>query len=407
MIKELLPRLLIGALLLALAAWLLHSTEWQEIQVPTPARGEALRDPYYATQQLLRELGGTVAKRQDLNALPPPQGRLMLSGQHWDLFAGRAEGLQAWVQGGGHLIIPGTLVEHDALEDWLPVVSADRLPEPRSSAAAPGTQPPRGAGPTENTPDSDCRPVSEPPGVSARYVHGRSFKACVWASWRQYVPAESAVGQPLWRIDGARGTEMIRMPYGQGSVTVIGNGVLLHNEHLLRGDNPLLAASALQAQTGAVFWFVAEESRPGLLTWLWTRGWMAIVLGLLALALAVWRATPRFGPLVLPASAHRRSMTEQVRGTGRFLQAHGASALHAAQLRALHEAAVPRLPRYAALGSAAQAASLAQATGLDADALARAMQRRTRPALALATDLGLLERARRRLHERPPASTDL
>jgi hypothetical protein len=75
--------------------------------------------------------------------------------------------------------------------------------------------------------------------------------------------------------------------------------------------------------------------------------------------------------------------------------------LHAAQLRALDEAAAPRLKRYTQLDLTRRAAAIAMATGLDRTALLRAMtidkSRTARQSYALAFDLMLLERARRRL----------
>ncbi len=156
------------------------------------------------------------------------------------------------------------------------------------------------------------------------------------------------------------------MQVGQGTVTVLGGWGLLNNSNLLRADNAQLAAAALQARAGAEFWFVAEEAREPFAPWLWHQAWAALLLGLLALALALWRAGVRFGPLAPSAPAHRRSMAEQVRGTARFLHMHGPKALHTAQLRALHASAARQLPRFSQLDPARRTQEIARATGLDA-----------------------------------------
>ena len=69
----------------------------------------------------------------------------------------------------------------------------------------------------------------------------------------------------------------------------------------------------------------------------------------------------------------RRSLAEQIRGTGQFALRHGdGESLHAASLRALTEAAARRVPGYARLSPSDRAAALARLTGFDRDAFTAA-----------------------------------
>src|SRR6185503_10625564 len=104
----------------------------------------------------------------------------------------------------------------------------------------------------------------------------------------------------------------------------------------------------------------------------------------------LWRGGVRFGPLAAPAPTARRSLAEQIRGTGRFALHHGGSeALHAASVRALDEAARRRVAGYAALPAKART---------DADALAAAVYNpRARRPHDVRNTIALLETARRRL----------
>ena len=43
---------LTAALIAALIAWFMRSIEWVEVDVPSPARGEAARDRFYVAKQL-------------------------------------------------------------------------------------------------------------------------------------------------------------------------------------------------------------------------------------------------------------------------------------------------------------------------------------------------------------------
>ncbi|MEJ8845764.1 DUF4350 domain-containing protein [Variovorax rhizosphaerae] len=399
--KDNLVRILIALLLLAAGAWLVSATEWADTANPTPARGEAATNQFYLAQKLLRELGAKVVKRQALDHLPPKEARLVLLSQRWDLFPDRAGRLREWVEQGGHLVIPDYIFdEHKSLKDWLPIkANYYAIPKPGPKPAqAPGSR-------AALLKDENCRSLTEPESLPASYDGVRSFRVCFEPGRRQFTPIGKT--QALWSVQSPAGIEMLRVPVGRGTVTVINYVGALNNFNLLRADNPLLVATALQARSGAEFWFVVEEAREPFLRWLWHNGQAAILLGLLALAFALWRAGVRFGPLIASAGTQRRSMAEQVRGTAEFLHIHGGDALHAAQVRALDESAQRHLHRHAIGDAERLTAAIAQATGLDARALSEAMALRKRGPGALAADLELLETALRRLDANaiPHAST--
>ncbi|MET3497141.1 DUF4350 domain-containing protein [Variovorax boronicumulans] len=387
--------------LVLLGAWLVSATEWADAEVPTPAKGEARTNSLYATQALLRELGAKVVKRDSLDAMPPAGARLVLASNHWDLFPERGQRLRAWVEQGGHLVMPSYLVGEDMLEDWVPLVEEEDKPVVKKDTPIP-TPPSKKKSRDQaekDAKDEDCHSVVEPDTVPASFAGGRRFRLCAAWSGTQYLPSDEKPA--LWAAEGPSGTEAVRVGVGRGTVTVMPWG-LLHNTSLLRADNALFATAAFQARAGSEVWFVMEEAREPFLKWIWRHGWAAMVVGLLALAVALWRAAVRFGPLALSAGTHRRSMAEQVRGTAGFLHMHGSGALHEAQLRALNESAGRHLRRYRDLAPPARAAAIAQATGLAAAMLTRAMSARARAPEAMAVDLEVLETARRRLEANGP-----
>lgn len=388
--RTLLVRLLVVALVLALAGWVMTQTEWAEVKVDKPPRGAAARDRFFAAEQVLRQLGARVERRQALEPLPPSDARLVLSSQHWQLFPGRAQQLRRWVEGGGHLVLPATLVGQGELADWLPLVLQEK--EKRE----PGK--PRRPGPPDR--DQFCRPLTVPPTLVNGGIAG--LRMCATPYWRALRPRAGA-GEPLWLLAGADGPELLRMPLGRGSVTAYGPWTLTQNNEVLRADHALALAAALQLEPGTTVWMVTEEARPPLLAWIWRNGWIAVLLLLATVAIWVWRAAVRFGPVGAVPLPQRRSMKEQVAGTGAFLRRHGTAALHAAQLRALLETARARLPGFAGLDATAANAAIARATGLDAAALALACQPGRRSPDRLPADLELLEAARRRLDPPAPA----
>ena len=122
--------------------------------------------------------------------------------------------------------------------------------------------------------------------------------------------------------------------------------------------------------------FISEDDHPSLLALLWQYGAPVVMLSLTLVALVLWRGGVRFGPLAAAPDAARRSLAEQIRGTGQFALRHGGgNSLHAASVRALDEAAqTPDSELRAVCPPSERAAALARLTGLDRDALAAAVQ---------------------------------
>lgn len=407
--------------LLALAGgawWLSANTEWVETDVPRAAQGEARDNPVYAFEQMLRRLGMSVAHHEALGTMPPPRARLVLLSSDWALIPDRAGQLHQWVLRGGHLVlVQGADWEDTALAEWVPVDGVDvkaagqaRPPARDLGAAALGrtelaSSPPLW-GDTERIAAcfafSPERSLRLKPGHAATWtltrVDGTASTRAVVALQDQALRALQAKPAPPVKPT----PQTLRVSVGQGSVTVLNAGAgLFHNDPALRCDNPLLLAAAVQAEPGATAWVYLHEKREALLPWLWQRGWIAIVAGLLALAAALWRGAVRFGLRLAPAPRLRRSISEQVRGLAAYLQRGGREALLGAQQRALDEVAARRLVRYSRLPLPERARAVAAATGLAADALSRAMSAKFCTRAELAQYLPLLETARRRLQETP------
>jgi len=132
---------------------------------------------------------------------------------------------------------------------------------------------------------------------------------------------------------------------------------------------------------------------------MWRYGAPAIVLALMAIGFALWRTSARFGPLAEPQSMARRSLAEQIRGTGQFALRHGdGESLHEAAVRALTEAARRRIPGFAGMSLGDRAGALADVTGFDRHAIDAAMHHAgLRGAGELRGTLAFLETARREI----------
>ena len=397
------------------AVWLALHTEWIDTEVPDPIKGEALRDLDYRLKQFATRLGAEVSAPTNLDVLPPPGATLVLSSTQWSLFPERAQALRRWVEAGGHLWLPYR-GELDEGLGWIPVkwmrIAKPKPSPPAAQASAPEAEddddddapepaPPPAPGPGGK---SRCPGVGEPAHVTPVFGAHHLFATCLYAreTLRASVPVQ-------WALYGQHGQVVARVPVGRGSVTVTSAYLPWDNSQLLRSDNALLAAATLRIQPGQTLWFVRDEARAPLLSFLWSAGTPAVLLAALALVFALWRGAVRFGPRVADAPAARRSVAEQIRGTADFIRHHGGSALHTAQLRALNDVARTRVHGFDALILGERAQAVAIATRLDAHALARAMNPALDSALSRhpSAALTLLETARRRLlNTASPSRTD-
>ena len=420
----------IAALLVGGLLWLASCTEWVEVDVPKPPSIEAAKNDLLALEDLARRLGVKVERPTDLSQLPPTGSTVWFATWEGSIFPGRGERLRAWVADGGHLVLQATDLNEAELSAWLPVRTLkpaapaarhaasgvhgkqddedddDEEDEEADAPSAPAAQASRPA--ASGKPDLDrlmkqmrdgppCRSVAEPESVASAFPPARKFMSCAHPPW----PSVQAKLPASWQLDAENGIEVLRVPHGRGSVTVLAGWDLRGNRALTRGDNGLIASAALQLHRGQLLWIVEQESRVSLAAWIWQTGAAALLLAGLALLLAWWRAAPRFGPLTVPTPPGRRSMVEQVTGTARFLWRHGPLALQAAQVRALDETARLHVMRYDELERGARASAIAKLTGLDAAALGLALDRSIpRRRIDLPPVLELLETARRRLATR-------
>ncbi len=420
---EVTVNLLAAAAIAALGLWLLFATEWVDVWRPTPQRNEAARDSHYAIKQIAAKLGAKVTLPDNLERLPPPGATLVLESNEWDFLPGRSEQLREWVEvHGGHLVLP-SFSTTGATIDWLPLREKKRAKGADLSCPAPGTgnddhddddeddeankdakpapppsrprlPDPRFMGPQDG-PRDPCPTLAERVGGDAEAEPLRRFRLCQ-GDWLTNLEATPATAE-AWALVGRRGAPVLRATLGNGRVTAMGAWRFLDNRSVFTGDHAQAAIAMLDLHSGDDLWFVIDEKRDALLTWLWHRAGPAIGLALLAVGLALWRGARRFGPLLPQAPLARRSVAEQIRGTAAFVLRGGGAALLAAARRALDDAARQRIAGYDRMTMGQRVEALRQPTGLPADVLTRALDPQLPHRRALADKLAVIEQTRRRL----------
>jgi hypothetical protein len=420
-------RALVSVALAIVVGWLVHNTSWVEVEVEDEARGLAATDAYYSLRHVLEGVGATLQVRTALEPLPPAGATLLLDSGLWNIFPERDARLKAWVESGGHLVVLGQNMRHGSDLRWIPLSFATPPRRPASAAApaiaasaaddddeddedddAPATRkkPPA---PKDDKPLArlfdpkhpwrDCANFEETPATTEpAFEPARVYRGCTTAGALR--PLHQVA--PTWQLTGVRGTLAMRVALGRGSVTGVSVAPVLDNRGLLQGDNALIAMAILRAAPGRPVWVVEDEAREPLLGWLWHEARTPLLLALAAIALALWRLMVRFGPREAAPPQARRSMGEQVRGTGQFIAGTAPEALHAATRKAFEDVARTRIEGWAERTESdrvvALADALAPAVTLDKAALLASLNvgRGATPVQVLAA-IAVVEQARRAL----------
>jgi hypothetical protein len=376
MSRQLLINGLSAVVVIALVWWIASNSYWEEYDRNTGLQGEALTNPFYAAQRLSELLGAHTKLRHEIMRAPPPQAALVIGDWNWDLMPERRERLERWVQDGGRLVVLRNMLSETQFNAWTGVTQSrkgDRKkPCPRASQCPP--------------PDHSY--VQDPGNP------GKRWNICDVSDWTFLATSRPIV----WRLNDTDGhTQTLRLRIGRGSVTII-NADPFTKESLPCGDDALLFVAATQLHAGDPVEFLTEDSGPSLLQLVWTYGAPVVLLLIVLIVLWLWRSGVRFGPLMATPDPARRSLAEQIRGTGRFTLRFGAGrALHAASVRALNETAARRVPHFERLAGEARIEALASLAGVSASELSAALERAARNPHELRKAIATLELARRHL----------
>jgi hypothetical protein len=366
----------LGAALLV--TWVARNTYWTNEKVWLPPKGEAAINPFYVPEKFSAALGARPwwARRFKL---PPTNGVAFVSTLNWELMTDRREQFERWVESGGRLVVDGTLIgSTERFEKWSGISHAARH--------TPKKKP---------TGFEDCKNLYEA-GTHESYI----------GCGTQSIQALESTRKLDWALrDENSNLDAARVQIGRGSVTVL-TGAPFSGRTLLVDDNGRLFVAATQLRRGDVIHFFSENDQDSLLELAWNLGWPVICVTGVGLLLAIWRGSVRFGPMAPATETARRSLAEQIRGTGRFTMRIGsAAALHAATARALNEVAARYINSYETLPGTERMQALEKATGFESSSLAAALHYSgSGQAEHLRADLELLEAARRRIllkHMRP------
>lgn len=370
MTRRHLTALAVVLVVVAIAAWVVRNTTFIDLKVPMPPRGPAATNPFYGAQRFAETLGARTVRDRAF-VVPPDRAVLVLSLWDWDLSAQRRQRIESWVENGGRLVVDASVIRDTRFQRWTGIRSRFLL---------------------DRTPPVDgCEAVTEDDGAGQRLR--TTYRLCGTSSWLLETDRVRTWGL-LTSADTLRAA---RVTVGRGSVTAVTTSIVRVRE-LLDGDHGFIFVAATQLAPGDEIHFLSESDYPSLLALTWREGAAIVVLLLFALGLVLWRGAVRFGPLTAEPPPARRSLAEQIRGTGLFALRRGdEAALHAAVVRAVDDAARARIAGYVRLSPEQRAAAIARIADVDPQTLAAALYDPELRPERLRTTIAQLEAARRRL----------
>lgn len=336
------PLLWIAALLACLLgagglyAW--HKAIPYEEVVDRGPSPDALANPYLAAEDFLRRQDLAVTHANGLERLadlPAPGHSLLLLGERGNMTPGQVEQLLAWAKAGGHLLLVA-----EALWDEETGKSGDLLLDRLN---------------LHQTLSDDFDEAAAPrkkiaPDLTKLYVDNETAPAYFSFDTDFNLTDPGHLAQ--FSANSAKSSHLMQLDLGSGRVTVLTDSDLWKTPSIGKHDNAWLLWYLNQ---GTDVTLLFNSGADNLLTLLVRYFPQALVALVALLALALWHAGMRQGPIQAPAPKARRQLQEHLRASADFLlRRSGQGALLQALQQDLLRAARRRHPGFEHLDMAEQ-----------------------------------------------------
>ena len=319
-----------------LYAWS-NATPYDEVVDRGPAP-QVLANPYLAAEHFLRKQGLTVEHANSLDrlaTLPAKGNSLLLLGERSNMSPRQAGQLLDWAKSGGHLLLVA-----EALWDEETGKSGDLLLDSLHIHQALSEEP------AEPTPPRK----KKAPDLTKLYVDNETAPA--YFSFDTDFNLTDPKHLAQFSANSARSSHLMQRDLGQGRVTVITDSDLWKTTDIGKHDNAWLLWYLNQ---GTAVTFLFNSDVDNLLTLLLRYFPQAAVALIALVALALWQAGMRQGPIQAPAPKARRQLQEHLEASADFLLRRNSqgSLLHALQ-RDIQRAARRRHPGFEHLDNTEQ-----------------------------------------------------
>ena len=266
---------------------------------PSP---DARANPYLAAEHFLRQQGLAVEHANGLERLadlPAKAHSLLLLGERSNMTPRQVEQLLEWTQAGGHLLLVA-----EALWDEEAGKSGDLLLDRLNIHQA-----------LSETFDDPAPSRKKPaPDLTKLYVDNETAPA--YFSFDTDFNLTDPKHLAQFSANSARSSHLMQLDLGQGRVTVITDSDLWKTPDVGKHDNAWLLWYLNQ---GTDVTLLFNSDTDDLLTLLFRHFPQALVALVALVALALWQAGMRQGPIQAPVAKARRQLQEHLRASADFL----------------------------------------------------------------------------------------
>ena len=321
---------------------------------PSP---EALGNPYLAAEHFLREQGLVVDHAnglERLSDLPPKDRSLLLLGERGNMTPRQVDQLLDWAKSGGHLLVVAEALwdeETDKSGDLL----LDRLYIHQTLSDEP----------------DQLAPARKKKGPDLTKLYVDNDTAPAYFSFDTDFNLTDPKHLAQFSANSAKSSHLMQLNLGQGSVTVVTDSDLWKTPGIGKHDNAWLLWYLNQGTDVSLLF---NSDVDDLFTLLMRYFPQALAALAALIALALWQAGIRQGPIQAPAPKARRQLQEHLEASADFLLRRSGQGplLHALQ-RDILRAARRRHPGFEHLDTAEQWQVLEHLTRLPSHVISQAL----------------------------------
>ncbi len=336
------PLLWVGLLLVCLLgacgfyAW--NKAIPYEVVVDRGPAPQALANPYLAAEHFLRQQGVAVEhanSQERLATLPAKGNSLLLLGERSNMTPRQVEQLLGWAKAGGHLLLVA-----EALWDEEAGKSGDLLLDRLSIHQTWADEPEA----PENTLEKKA------PDLTKLYVDNETAPAFFSFDTDFNLTDPRHLAQ--FSANSARSSHLMQLDLGEGRVTVVTDSDLWKTPDIGKHDNAWLLWYLSQGTAVTLLFNNDFDDLFSLLLRYFPQALVALVA---LIALTLWHAGMRQGPIQAPAPKARRQLQEHLKASADFLlRRSGQRTLLLALQRDILRAARHRHPGFEQLDNAEQ-----------------------------------------------------
>jgi len=311
--------------------------EYKEKTIHTGFRGEARKNPYYASRLFLKRMGiptETKNNLQGMGGFPDTDTVLIITTKRSTLSPERTQDLIDWVKSGGHLIAlaisdwkrsdidEDSLINDDSIdENWEDPDPLQRFMGVRKAYGYTFIEQEE----KEEKEDKDEDESTTQDEQTAETITLSGTEKALQLDETQFRPlfVDDDHREQTEEIELGEHNYILRQKIGQGMVTLITDMSFFKNKYIDAYDHAEILWQLVHGLHQSLnqpkkIWLIHNDEMPPLWDILWRNFWALLISLTLLLGFWLFKISQRFGPVIPKEDENRRSLNEHITSSGYF-----------------------------------------------------------------------------------------